>query len=216
MTLGELIQYVRRDVLRDAEKPYLWSDELLTRYFNEAQDQFARRTHCLIDEESSFAVLETEVGESVYPLDPRVVFLYAIYNDNGRPLRDGPRRQMPNQPGEARPTAFTCDVSTGKLRLYPTPDATYTLNLRVARKPLQPLVNDGDAPEINEEYHLALCDWVAHRALRNNDVEAIQMAPSGEFRASWELSVRDAKRDVVRMNAGYSARAMINWTKKVR
>lgn len=216
MTLGELIQHVRKHMLRDVEKPYLWPDDLLRAFLNEAQDQFARRTHCLIDEESSFTVLETEVGERVYRLDPRVVFLYAIYNDDGRPLRDGPRRQMPIQPGEAKPTAFTCDTSTGRLRLYPAPDAVYTLYLRVARKPLQPLVNDDDVPEINEEYHLALCDWVVYRALRNNDIEAVQMTPADTFRASWELSVRDAKRDVVRMNAGHSARVLTNWTKKVR
>lgn len=216
MTLGELIQYLRSELLRDKEQPYLWSDSALTRYLNEAQDQFARRTHWLVDEESSFTVLETEVGEQVYSLDPRVVFLYAVYNDEGRALRDGPRRQMSNQPGAAKPTAFTCDAATGKLRLYPAPDAVYTLYLRVARTPLQPLVNDADAPEIPEEYHLALCDWVAYRALRNNDVETIQMAPADAFRASWELSVRDAKREVVRMSAGRSARVLTNWTKKVR
>lgn len=216
MTLGELIQYVRSELLHDAAKPYLWSDDALTRYFNEAQDQFARRTHCLVDEESSFTVLETEAGVKTYPVDPRVVFVYEVFDGEGRPLRDGPRRQMPTAPSEARPSAYTCDTQTNTLRLYPAPDAAYTLYLRVARKPLQSLAADTDTPEISEDYHLALCDWVAYRALRKNDVETIQMAPAEAFRTSWELSVRDAKREVVRMSAGRSARVLTNWTKKVR
>lgn len=216
MNLGELIQYTRDHVLRDAAIPPLWPDDLLTRYFNDAEDQFARRTHILSDDESDFAFITTEIGVAQYALDPRVVFVKDIvHTETGISLRDASRKQLRGRIGDGRPTAYTLDAAMRSVRLHPKPDAEYQLSMLVARKPLNKLASDGDTPEIPEEYHLTLCAWVAYQCLRHNDAEAAQMVATADtFRAEWELAVRDAKREVYRLRTGPYARATGNWTGK--
>lgn len=217
MTKAELILHLRARVLRDTAKPYLWSDDELAQYLNEAQDQFARRTHQLSDEVSDFTFIETEAGVALYVLDPRIVFVKDVrHTDNGAPLRDRTRGQMRRTVSEGRPCVYTTDSAHKYLRLSPTPDAVYTLDLLVARKPLELLVNDEDVPEIEEDYHLVLCDWAAYRALRNNDPDGSNTVAAADFRADWELRVRDAKRDVIRLRAGNMPMARNNWTGKRR
>jgi len=215
MTLGELLEHVRKHVLRDEALPPLWTDAELTLYFNEAQDLFARRTHVLSDDESDLTFLTTEPGVAVYTLDPRVIFVAEVHHvDTQIALRDSPRRRLPRRFGEARPVAYTMDARMRSMRLSPTPDAEYELDLLVARKALSRLVNDGDTPEIPEEHHLDLCDWVTYKALLNNDPEQTNTISADTFRADWEMKLRDAKRDVYRMRSGPNPHARSNWTGK--
>lgn len=216
MNLGELIEHARRRVLRDEAIPPLWPDEELTLYFNDAEDQFARRTHVLSDDESDFTFITTEPGVAQYKLDPRVVFVAEVINaETGIHLRDAGRKKLRGRIGEGRPTAYTLDAGMHNIRLHPTPDAEYQLDLLVARKPLSKLAADGDTPEIPEQHHLELCAWVAYKCLRHNDAEVAEMAATADtFRAEWDMALRDAKRDVYRLRSGPYPRATGNWTGK--
>jgi len=217
MNLGELVEHVRKHVLRDEALPPLWSDEELTLYFNEAQDLFARRTHILSDDESDLTFVTTEPGVAVYTLAPRVIFVSEVHHaDTGIALRDMARRLLPRRFSEGRPVAYTMDARMRSMRLSPTPDAAYELDLLVARKALNRLVNEGDEPEIPEEHHLDLCDWVTYKALLNNDPEQTNTVSAEVFRNAWELKLRDAKRAVFRMRAGPNPHARGNWTGKKR
>jgi hypothetical protein len=100
--------------------------------------------------------------------------------------------------------------------LYPVPDDVYEVRLIVARKPLKSLVTSKDVPEIDDEYHISLCDFAAWRALNNNDPEGSNMAAAKEFRASWDLTIRDVRRDMARMRLGVKPQARANWTGKQR
>jgi hypothetical protein len=215
MNLGELIEHTRNHVLRDEAAPPLWSDTELTLYFNEAQVQFARRTHSLADETSDFTFLTTEAGVSTYELDSRIVFVgEIIHEDTGIRLRDTTRRSIPKRHTNGRPVAYALDAAMKSIRLAPTPDDEYVLDLLVARKPLSKLLNDNDEPEIDEDYHLTLCDWVVYRALKNNDPEQTNTVAAEEFKKQWEEAVRDAKRDLYRMRSGPRPKAVSNWTGK--
>lgn len=213
MNLGELIEHTRVVVLRDRALPSQWSDDSLTLWFNEAHDQFARRTHCLTDEDADFTQLTTEIGVSTYTLDERVVFVGEVwFSDDTQPLRSAARARMPRGVGRSKPRIFSTDAGVRKLRLNPTPDAAYDLSMYVARKPLKRLLNATDVPEIDEDYHLMLCEWVAYRALRNNDVDGSNLIEADKFRANWEVAIRDAKRDVMRYRA--APQQLNNWTGK--
>lgn len=214
MTLAELVAHTRT-ILRDRVRPYLWSDDELIRYLNEAQAQFARRTHQLTDDSSDFTFVETEQGVATYTLDPRIVFVAEIHHSDGIALRDRTRRTMRRGPTEGRPTLYSLDGQHRVMRLFPTPDAVYTLDLLVARKPLIALATDEDTPEIDEDYHLALCDGAVYRALRNNDPDASNTLSADTFKDSFDLQVRDAKRAVFRLRAGANLVARNNWTGKV-
>ena len=69
---GDLLEFTRRDILRDAAKPYLWSDEALCECIAQAHDEFAERTLMLRDSTSIAASFELEVGVDAYVLHPAV------------------------------------------------------------------------------------------------------------------------------------------------
>ena len=214
--------HLRCSVLRDDAKPYLWQDIELVRFLNQAESDFARRTHCLIDDESTFTTLTTVIGQSTYTLDDRIIFVkeLGLVLDDGegnltyRELGDKTRHQQRDNYAQGCPYSYNLQVARNKLRLYPVPDAEYTIKLSVARKPLRAMSNPKDVPEIPEEWHLCLCDYAAGRALINNDPERANMQSKNEFMASWDLHVRDAKREFTNLRSGVTPRARTNWTGK--
>lgn len=218
MNLAELRKHLRGTILRDkAATPSdrLWSNADLDLWLNEAQDQFARRTHCLSDSTSNFTELETVAGQASYKLDRRIIFVAEIVHSDGRPLAPLNKHNVPRSIVTGRPSRYTTDAGVTTLRLYPTPDAAYTLDLLVARRPKAKMVEDTDIPEIDEEFHLDLCSWVAYRALRVNDPDGGNMVASEPFRAEWELRVRDAKRGVFRLRSGAEPQVQApSWTGK--
>jgi hypothetical protein len=212
MTLAELAQHVRAAQLRDEAEPFLWQWAEIILYFNEAESIFARRTHCLIDDESDFTQIVTKPGVAKYALDPRIIHVRSIRYENGTPVRHRPRKTMPSSMVEGRPAHYNADAGTDRIKLTPVPDDEYVLQMEVARKPLRPLANEFDTPEIPEEYHLALTDWVVFKALSNNDPEGSNTVAAAEFRAAWEANLMEAKREVYRMRTGVGANALRNVT----
>jgi hypothetical protein len=212
MNVAELLQHTRTRYLRDAEAPFLWSAQELLQYLNEAETIFARRTHALFDDEADFTTLTTETGKSRYELDPRIIYVLELYDDTGHRCRNVMRHKLPRTPHEGKPRMYTLDAAVRSIRLGPVPDGEYVFTMTVARKPLQVMATQRDTPEIPEEYHLALCDYVAYKALRNNDTEASNTTAAENFRADWEKWLIEAKRDAYHLRAGNSPRVVNNWT----
>ena len=130
------------------------------------------------------------------------------------PMSSNTRGQQHTSFRKGRPCAYTIQTRSNAARLWPVPDDVYKVVMVVARKPLNKLVNSKDIPEIDEDYHLGLCDYAAWRALTNNDPEGANMAAADKFFGAWSLMVRDAKRDLRRMRAGQFPQARDNWTGK--
>jgi hypothetical protein len=222
MNLSELVEHSRCSVLRDTAPPFLWSDTEIILYLNEAERLFARRTHCLSDSTSDLTTFNTVVGTADYTLDPRIVFVseIGVVLDPGETyqsyhaLRDNTRGQQFVTFSAGRPLCYTAQASSGTIRFVPVPDAIYKIIMTVARKPLNILERGADTPEINEDYHLALCDYVAYRALSNNDVDGTNQAAGQSFLDRWNTTIRDAKRDLARTRGGISPQARNNWTGK--
>jgi hypothetical protein len=222
MNLGELVEHTRCSVLRDTAIPYLWSDKELILYLNEAMRLFARRTHCITDSTNTLTTFNTVVGTADYVLDRRIVFVseLGVVLDPGEdyqsyhPLTDNTRGQQLVTFSQGRPLCYTAQVASYNIRLSPVPDAVYKVVMTVARKPLLAVVQGTDIPEIDEDYHLALVDYAAYRALSNNDVDGTSQVSAEAFFAKWGLAVRDAKRDLSKTRSGASPQAHNNWTGK--
>lgn len=216
MTLRELLEELRNNVLRDRSTEeaaqadgYLWSNATLVRYINDAEQKFARRTHCLRDR-STPEVVEVALvpGVSQYALHPSVIAVL------GATWRAGPLRRSdaavlegvpadisggtraPQATATGQPVWFTTDEEVRTLRVYPAPDTAETVYLRVARLPLNPLTpnNLTASPEIPEDYHLDLLEWAAWRALRNHDTDAENMAKASAHKRRFEEAVDELRR----------------------
>lgn len=214
----ELLTILRNDVLRDYAVPYLWSDDLLMTYLNEAQNVMAEDTHCLLDNSSLVAELVTSDGQAEYDLDAAVIHVYSVVHDNEYfPLRDATSNRFgaPVTTATGKPTAYVLDEALSTITLFPTPDATYTLNMRVARRPLEAMSDTVD-PEIPARLHLDLIEYAAYRCLVNNDSDAQNIGKSKVFLDSWTRRVLDAKRKYYRLRHGADPTAVRNWTGKRR
>lgn len=173
MTLGELLQLLRGSILNDRSdrasgtSDYLWTDETLVTYINEAQRRFAVQGLVLRDSVTDEVTKVTLVaGQTHYPLHESVIAVLSARNQS--------QQADLNRVGHAAlgayrapsdswvdptaviglPSGATLAYSTDEglsdsdsdalsqvlLRVYPEPAAAQTgtiLRLRVARKPLE-------------------------------------------------------------------------------
>lgn len=95
MTLGDLLDELRTNVLRDVSTAVtqgdsgdeLWTDRSLVRYINEGYFKFARRTLALRDDVTPrITRIPLVQGQTRYPLDARVVAVLSVVSSDGSPL----------------------------------------------------------------------------------------------------------------------------------
>lgn len=101
-------------------------------------------------------------------------------------------------------TVDPADSSTGavNMRIYPVPSADQDgvkVHLRVVRLPEKKLALDvHEIPEIPEDHQLEMLDWAAYLALRVVDIDAESPNRANQFRQSFELHVREARKVAMR------------------
>lgn len=219
MTGAELLEYIRTDLLRDSAQPYLWSDELIFKYINEAQELMVRATYCLVDSTTpAYTQITTADGTAEYDLDELVLHvLSARKSTDSTHMRDWTNRVVPSHllTTTGAPVAYNLDESQQTIRFYPTPDDTYTIYLRVARMPVES-ITDANSPEISRRFHMDLGEYVAYKCQIQNDVDGNNQSSADRFKASWDARVLAAKREYYRLRHGANPTAVVNWTGKRR
>lgn len=200
MNLGALRAHTRSHVLRDVPLPQAWSDVDLTFWLNEAEGKIARETFLLIDSDSTLAQITTTDGVTHYALDPRVLLVQGV-SHGGRWLHKSVAR--PTSPWTGAPTRWA--QRSGKLVIWPEPDAGYDVQLAVARLPLWPLEADTDVPEIPEQYHTTLCLWAGLQAVSNTDTQGANDVASftKALDKRWGQAVIEIKREVFQQQRGW-------------
>jgi len=201
MTLEQLISLYRAQSMDDKfavdgdDKDVFCSDELLTLYANEAQDEACRRGELLRDSASAMCVVTFAADAQAVALDPRIVRVISARVD-GHPaaLVSGAEMDMfyPNWQDDGarnRPTHLVSGMTTGMLHLWPIPAAPGTIRLTVQRLPLKQLANDTDKPEIRPELHRGLVEWMLFRAYSRQDTDLYNDAKAaialGRFEAEF-------------------------------
>jgi hypothetical protein len=218
----------------------LWSQERILRRLIAAQRIWARETWTITDDATAAVVqIALVAGQADYALHASVLgVLSARLSDTDRPLRRRSWNQIygptppeldhwdtnsPLQMHAGRPQLFATDTATSKITFWRKPDAATialapTVLLRVARLPLNPLTLSTDSsPEIPEQYHIDLCDYVTGWLLKNtanNDTGEAQ----GEARRigrsmldDFDNSIRRAQNAVKRINSPTPAFRLGAW-----
>ena len=70
-----------------------------------------------------------------------------------------------------KPAKLVAGVTAGRLHLWPIPSQAGEIKLHVLRFPLRKLANDTDRPEIRQETHPALVEWMLYRAYSRTDAD---------------------------------------------
>lgn len=154
MTFGELLDELRHNVLHDRSdqvegqiRDYLWSDETLCRYINQAHHRFARRSWCLRDGTTPEVTrFKTEAWVEEYQLHPSVIAVLSVRAQGDH--QDLPRAGHDAFDNYHTPDALFFDATTlerfppGKPRAWSTdesilqtPEGTFnSINLRLFPK----------------------------------------------------------------------------------
>lgn len=201
----DIIAHLRESILDDAEIPYLWSDVELLRFLNYAEVQACRRAHLLIDgttaNDNGTAATASTAGQkplcslsvianqATYNLSPKIIQVKRCQLQSmAMPIR-GPVSYP--EIDEVMPGWFGTNgtVGTSGSGGYPScflnepgntitfilaPSVNDTAYLVVSRLPLTPFTLS-TSPEIDEQYHLDLCDWAAHLAFAKPDSETLNL-----------------------------------------
>ena len=176
MTLEELIALYRAQSM-DVELPYFCSDELLTMYANEGQKEACRRGQLLRDASSPMCTVSYAQGDETIALDPKISYVLRAFV-GGYPVDVVGESQMDAympawhaQSTAIKPSKLVAGVTAGRLHLWPIPSQAGEIKLHVLRFPLRNLANDNDKPEIPQETHPALVEWMLYRAYSRTDAD---------------------------------------------
>lgn len=225
-TYGDVLDHLRREVLRDTQQPYLWSDEVLCEFIAQAEDEFAERVQHIRDSSSIAASFELEEGVELYTLNSTVLSVMTARVegaatslvratssaiDGYAPPPDTIAWLESINYGVERdgtPLAFTTDDSLDSgnalvLRVWPTPaaaDAGKQVKMRVIRLPLVPCSLDVlDArPEVPRQFIPALCHGAAARAYTLQDADGNDPVRGSTQQALFESYLKRANTTIRR------------------
>jgi hypothetical protein len=198
VTLQDLIALYRTDSqdgkhsIGGGDEDVLCSDESLTLYANEAQDEACRRGQLLRDSSSALCSIAFNAGDESVPLDAKVVRVLRAFVD-GQPVGAVDAEVMdcavPGWQFDTRrdmPRRLVSGMTTGRLYLWPVPAQAGTIRLTVQRLPLEAMVSLTDEPEIRPELHRALVPWMLYRAYSRVDTDLYNDAKAAVQLAKFE------------------------------
>ena len=187
MTLEELIAQFRSDTF-DLAAPYLTTDEQITLFLNEAEQEACIRAR-LIHDDSTSAVCSIAVTARTasYPLHASVIEVTrATFTPTGSSatfvlyLTD--RVEMERccsdwRTREGEPRQAIIDDT--KIRLGHLPSTSGTINLECYRLPLENIEDaTSESPEIARIHHRHLIQWALHRCYSRPDAEVFDAGKS--------------------------------------
>jgi hypothetical protein len=206
-TFSDLVTICREEFLDDDVEPYRHSDTMLLRLARDAEMEACRRGSCkLIFDDTLTLRLVADVRS--YALDPILLRLDRVLwtNTAGDQLLEKTSEQSLDDWDDWRnqsagsPSRYFIHGRTLYLERVPTAEDVAqdaTLNLQGWRLPITYDVGSSaseiasiasDEPEINAVNHLALCHWMAYRALSRPDEDTFKKELAMQNLALFELA----------------------------
>ena len=203
MTLAELINELRSDILEDDIAPYQWSDTQLVRYLNEGAKEACLRSPLYKDTQTVSVV----AGTANYTLDDETLEIdeitLALQTD---PLIMSTHDQVAIRYGASwRETTGTPLAYVRKdltITLYPEPIVDDTMTIIAFRVP-DKMTSASQIPEFLDYYHQSLLYWAAYKAFLNPDIDQGNVDRGMSFMAMFERYFgprKSAKYDAIQRN----------------
>lgn len=195
MNSNELLDKFRIEVF-DFTQPYLWSDEEIYEFMDDAQKMFCRMGEGIPDSTSTMTQLSYAIGDVFIPIDPRILkirkvqraedyrnVLFVNFEDIGHNITEDYRNpifdELDNKTGDV--TSIILGMEQDQVRLVKIPETTGTLNMIVFRLPLEDITGAGQDFEIHQQHHVNLLHWMKHRAYSKHDAETFNVGKAAEF-----------------------------------
>lgn len=188
MNSTELLDLYRREVV-DQAQPYLWPDEEVYGYEDDAQKMWCRLTDGISDATTTaVTTLPVVPADDWLDTHPSILKLRAVVRgDTGRSVEVLNQEDMPDRgmffdgtTGAVR--ALIVGMEAHKVRVWPVSNETVDLKLTVFRLPLVDINEDGDQEfEIDAEHHRHLLLWMKHLGYSKQDADTYDKTKADDF-----------------------------------
>ena len=188
MNSSELLSLFRSEMVDEVE-PFLWSDENIFGYEDDAQKMFCRNTDGIADA-TTVAVTKIDVvpDNSWLNLHASILKIRKVTrSDTGLTVEllnqeDMDLRNMHFDSTKGPVKALITGMEGHKIRVWPISSETISLLLTVFRLPLNKITDDGDQTfEVDEEHHRHLLMWCKHLAYMKQDAETFDKSKAKDF-----------------------------------
>ncbi len=200
MKTADLLANFRADMV-DKEEPYLWSDEEVYGYMEQAQVEFCRRTGGIGDASTpAVTMLDITPADVMVATHPSILTIHDAYDqDDGRPIevinyKDLTRRgeRLRAQPGTIR--SLIIGMEPNKARAQPLVAETVSLQLLVDRLPLVKIDTTGTQDfEVDDQHLPTLLLWMKSLAYQKQDAETFDRSRAVDFEARFTAKTDTAK-----------------------
>lgn len=204
MTPVQLAALFRSDV-NDLIDPFLWTDDDVYSYMDDAQKMFCRLTDGISDATTpEVCFINTPQGTDWIDLHASILKIRgATLASDGRDLEvinyedmAGRSLRFTTQPAYLR--TIIVGMEENKARALRPVAADDAINLLVFRLPLATLIATPAQPqafEIAEHHHFHLLDWMKHRAFLKQDAECFNRSKATEHDAIFREYCALAKKE---------------------
>jgi hypothetical protein len=209
-----LYEAFRSDVV-DEVRPYLWTDDEVWRYANDAYHMFVRLTGGIPDFLSDATAIPIVTGEAVAALHPSILRIMSasrrsdlntvnVINEADvgklRSMDYGQvkRLLLDNNQGEVRYMVVGMQKNT--VRWVQVPKVDDYVDMYVYRLPLSTITGDGQKlDDVEEIHHIHLLDWMKYLAYKKQDAETFNPQASAAGKQNFEAYCSLAKAEFDRM-----------------
>lgn len=204
-TTTELLSLFR-DEVDDTLAPFLWSTEAFYSYLDDAQKMFCRLTEG-IEDSTTPAITQLSIvpattpGTDYYAISPLILKIRGAFrSDDGTelPILTAERARTYKVLFDQRPGKLVYlfeGFEKHKLRCWPWPTETLTVNLVTFRLPLNTLNDDDQQLEIDAQHHRHLLLWCKGLAYDKQDTETYDKRKAADYKAAFKDYCAQALRE---------------------
>lgn len=203
----------RSDVV-DVARPYLWSEDEVWRYANDAYRMFVRLIGGVPDFDSDICAVSVVPGEAVADIDPNILRIMSatrrsdsnvveVINSTDlgkmRSKDYGQTKQlvMDTRTGPVRYAVL--GLRKNALRWIQVPEEADIVDLVLYRLPLNTINDHGqELIDVEEDHHIHLLDWMKHLAYKKHDADTFDPSASAKAEADFRAYCAFVKAEMAR------------------
>lgn len=203
-----------------------WKNDELVSYLTEAQLEYCSRVPIIdsttVDDGTDpLCELDVVSGTSTYTMSPKILAItrFKLEGEDNPTPQLGEHQRL-NDTNDSWPTDilwYQLDKHMNTLELIGTPTADDTASLTVERLPLNDFdwATNTDVPEIREQDHVNLIEWVLHLAYLKGDEDTFDQSRSDLASTRFDRKVGDPinarEEQVLREWKDIPVRTRIQW-----
>lgn len=218
MTTAELLNRVYNQ-LRDFATPYLWADEEIVVYANEAIKRLFTLVPDMVLDSTTASVCDLTMvaGTRTYALSELVLDVKSVR----LALQTAPLRKIGfskmnllyptwRTMANGTPKYYCQNAVTGSVVILPPPSGSDTANMTISRLPLTELSVVSPTAEIGftERYHTDLVPWIVHLCLSKRDVETFRPDAAEQHRQMFEKRCEEIRIELDNMRSSRITQAV--------